>query len=383
MTPGRGRICFHSAYLYPRFAAQRIELTGGAEVQQEILIRGLAARGFEISAVTCDFGQPDGERIDRITFLRTFRPRAGVPVLRFFHPRLSRTLAALARADADVYYARGAGLWAGVTADVARGRGAGFVFGAAHDSDARRDLPLLSSPRDRWWYRRALRSADAVVAQTRTQQELFRLELGRESEVLANLVEIPDRAGDAGAGRTLLWVATYKSAKHPSWFVELARRMPEHAFVMCGVVPPPPESLDEWNAVRAAARGLPNLEVHGYEDRTALAALYRRAALFVHTSPTEGFPNTVLEAWAHGVPALARVDPDGVLTRAQLGEKVETLDDLEAAARRWMADPSLRRAAGERARAYVRQSHAPEPGLDRVAALFDRVTARVRERRGR
>src|SRR5262249_48192952 len=144
---------------------------------------------------------------------------------------------------------------------------------AAHDHDARASLPLLGRPRDRWLYRRALRGADAIVAQTIAQQELFRAEFGLESTLVRNLVELPETAADPGHQATVVWLATYKDAKRPDWFVELARRLPGVRFRMHGVVPRPPESDAAWHATREAARVLPNLEVGEYLDRAGVRAL--------------------------------------------------------------------------------------------------------------
>lgn len=377
----RGRICIYAPYAYPLFTQGRVEFTGGAEVQQVAIARGLAARGFEVHLATCDYGQPPHVLLDGITVHRTYRPDAGVPVLRFFHPRLTRVLAALTAADAEAYYVRGSGFPAGITHDVARARGAAFVLGAAHDHDARRTLPLQNNPRDRWWYRRALRGAWTVVAQTETQRRMFASEFGRTSEVIPNLVEVPAVAGAAAGEGPVVWLATYKPSKRPDWFTELARRMPDHRFVMCGVIPIPPDTRDAWDAARRSAEACPNLEVRGYVDHDRIGELFRSAALFVHTSPVEGFPNTVLEAWAHGVPSVTAVDPDGVVVREGLGEVADGLPAMEAAIRRLLADPAGRTAAGARARGYVERHHAPTAVLDRLATLFDRVVADVRSRR--
>ena len=118
---------------------------------------------------------------------------------------------------------RGSGLAAGLAHDVARIKGAAFVLGAAHEWDALRAMPFQTNPRDRWWYARALRGADAIVAQTETQQRSFMEQWGRASEVIPNLVEIPAEPVDPGRGRTVVWIATYKPAKRPEWIVALAK----------------------------------------------------------------------------------------------------------------------------------------------------------------
>jgi glycosyltransferase involved in cell wall biosynthesis len=236
----------------------------------------------------------------------------------------------------------------------------------------------VSLARDRWWYARAIRGADLVIAQSTVQRELFRSEWGRDSVMIPNLVELPEIA--PGAGDAVLWLSTYKDAKRPEWVVELARRHPAIRFVMAGVIPPPPLSAAVFDRTREAARALPNLEVSGHVDRARLAEFMARGTLFLHTSPAEGFPNTLLEAWAHGLPSLSAVDPDGRVARERLGGIAPDLEAMSATLARWMADPGERRAAGARAREFVRVEHAPAAIVERLASALDGLVRKVRER---
>jgi len=379
---GRGRVCFFAPYLWPSFSETPIDFAGGAEVQQAALTRGLARSGFDVTVATCDYGQ--GRRVERegITFLATHPPFSGLPVLRFFHPRLTGNVRALLASKAEVLYERGSGMQAGLAADIASATRAGFVFAAAHDSDAQRAMPLVELSRDRWWYARAVKRADRIVAQTESQQRKFREEWRREAEVIPNLVELPLRVTDAGADRAVLWVSTYKESKRPEWVLELARRLPQIRFVMAGVVPPPPLTPEVFEATRIAARELPNLEVRGHLDRSALTEFFSRGSLFVHTSSSEGFPNTLLEAWAHGLPSVSIFDPDGIVARERLGEVVPDLPALAVSVERWMSERERRRETGARARAYVERHHAPGTVIDSLAKVLDSVVAEVRSRRG-
>lgn len=370
------RVCFHAPLLWPLWSGGAVAFTGGAEVQQARLARGLAARGVEMTIVSCDYGQPSPVTAHGVRVLKSYRLDDGLPVLRFFHPRLSRTMAALFAADADVYYVRGASLEAGTAYEAARLKGRAFVFGAAHDHDALASLPLLGSPRDRAWYRRALKGARTVVAQTEAQRASFAREFGIEATVVRNLVEVPERPADPGANTDVVWLATYKSSKRPGWFLDLARALPHRRFVMCGIVPIPPETTEWWERAQAAARELPNLDVRGYLDQDRVGELYRGAALFVHTSPAEGFPNTVLEAWANGVPTVTCVDPDAIVARERLGAVVADAGALAGAVESAMAAPDERRAAGARARAYAMQQHAPDAVLARLEGIFRVAAAR-------
>jgi len=369
------KVCFHAPFLWPLWSENGLEFTGGAETQQAKLARGLAARGLAVTVVSCDYGQPSVVVVDGVRVIRTYRLSAGPPGVRFLYPRLARTIAALRRADADVYYVRGSGIEAGESYEVARASRKAFVFGAAHDNDALASMPALYGLRDRWWYRRALHGARTVVAQTEHQRRLFHDQHGIDAELVRNLVEVHgcEPAPDAN---TVVWLGTYKQSKRPDWFVELARALPALRFRMYGIVPIPPDTTAVWEATRRAAAELPQLEVHGYLNPARVAEFYRHAALFVHTSPAEGFPNTLLEAWACGVPSISCVDPDGRVALEGMGEVVGDLPALVRAVEGWMRDAGRRREAGAKARAYVAREHAPGATLDRLAEIFARAAGR-------
>jgi glycosyltransferase involved in cell wall biosynthesis len=371
----------HVPFLYAAVHRPELGFAGGSELQVGLLSRGLAARGFEVSVVSLDVGQPDVERRDGVTHLRSYRSDDGLPVVRFFVPRLTRSIRALRAARADVYYMRGSGVLCGVTYEVARRAKAPFVLAAAHDHDVRADLPFAPRPWERWWHRRAIAGARLLIAQTAHQQTEFRRVFGVGSEVVPNLVELPPRTVDAGQDGAVVWLGTWKPSKRPEWFIELARRMPRTRFVMRGVVPVPPLSDRTWRMARDAAGSTPNLEVGDAVEHSRLAEFFGSAALFVHTSDAEGFPNTLLESWAHGIPSVSAVDPDGTVASRGLGEVATTWDGMLGAVTRWLADPEARRAAGRRARAWVELNHAPGAVLDRFAALLDPLVAESPRRR--
>jgi glycosyltransferase involved in cell wall biosynthesis len=378
----RGRVCFHSEYAYPLIARRLIEFAGGAEALVVRLARGLARRGYDVCMTTCDFGQPAREVIDDVEIIRTFRPHHGIRGLRFFHPRLSLSVAGLLGAAADAYYVCGSGMAAGLTHDIARLRGAGFVLAMMTDGDVMDHPPAGAAGELRGWYQRALRGADHVFAQTVFQQDELRRNFRVNSAILPNIVDIPPAAVDPGQDGIVLWLATYKPSKRPEWFLRLAREFPRHRFVMAGVIPPPPLTRGSWDQAVAASRELPNLELHGFLPQAELDALRSRASLVVHTSPLEGFSNVLLEAWAAGIPTVSGVDPDGLVTRERIGVHAIDHAGFVAAVGAYLSDPTERRAAGARARRYAETHHAPDLVLDVIAGALDHVIERVRQRRG-
>jgi glycosyltransferase involved in cell wall biosynthesis len=366
----RGCLCFLAPYVYAVATRGKVEFVGGTEVRQWALARALAQRGFDVTMATCDFGQDPVVVCDGVRLLRTFAVDAGVPALRFFYPRMWRTLRTLHGADAQVYLANGAGLAPGWTYDAARLRNAKFVFLSSSDGDAMRSLPWVAKRWERWWYLRALRGADARIAQTESQRLLFRENFAVETQVIPNPVDLPASQVDPGANHLVLWLSTYKAEKRPEWFTELARRLPQLKFLMIGL---PLAANESWQAARRAAADCPNLEVVGFVDHADIGEFFRGTALFVHTSPLEGFPMTLLEAWSYGIPSVTTFDPGGVIERHGIGSVVESFEQLTGEVQRLMAAPDTRRALGMRAREYVKRYHGPQSTYDPLAILLDRI----------
>jgi glycosyltransferase involved in cell wall biosynthesis len=364
-------------YLYPVVSGGRVPFAGGIEVQLSLLARGLVRHGFEVTVVTGDFGQPDALEVDGVRLLKAYPPQGGLPVLRFFHPRLTRGIAGLKRADADLYLVQGAALWAGIVRDVAASMRRRFVWVVGHDHDVMRSLPDVHGPRDRWWVRRAIRGADAIVSQTEKQRGMLAEAFGRDSVVIPNPVEIPPRECmvDAGGEPALAWLATYKPVKRPEWFTRFAERHPSVRCLMAGVIPVPPLSDAEWRAARAVAARCPNLDVQPTVPHERIGEFLRGATLFAHSSSAEGFPNTFLEAWSYGLPAVTAFDPDGVIESQRLGACRLDYEGWEAELERRIADPALRRAEGARARAHVETHHAPDVIHGRLAETLRGVLA--------
>jgi glycosyltransferase involved in cell wall biosynthesis len=362
-------------YFYAVVSNGRVKFAGGAEVQMAHLARGLVQQGFDVSVVTCDFGQPDGLEVDGMRLLRAYRPQAGLPIVRFFHPRLTLGVGAMRRADADVYLCKGASQWSGLVCDVAHAMGRKFVWIASHDHDALPALPDLRSWRSKAWAKRGILRADAIVAQTEAQQRLLRASFQRESTVVPNLVPLPPAAHvvNAAGPPVLVWLATYKPSKRPDWFTRFAERHPAVRCRMAGTIPGPPRTPESWVAARAVAGRCANLEVLPTLPHEQVGEFLRSATLFAHSSAAEGLPNTFLEAWAHGLPCVTAFDPDGAIERERLGACRDHYGAWEAELERRIADPALRAAEGARARAYVEAHHAPGVIQPRFADVLRRT----------
>ena len=348
MTPPH--VCFvglgNLPVLAPEYSDQP---AGGAELQQALLAKALARRGWQVSMVVGDWGQAEGAIWDGVRTIKAYGPSEGLPVLRFLHPRWTKLHGALRRADADIYYTSCAGAHLGQIVMFAHRRGRPVVFKVASNSDCDPRELLVQYRRDRLLYRYGLARADIVLAQTQQQQQALRQNFDRTSRIAPSLIEPAERCRpreerDIDA----LWVGHIRSFKRPDMLLAAARALPHLRFHMVGGRMPGSEEL--FDTVRVQAQALGNVTFHGALPYRKVRSLYERARLLVSTSEIEGFPNTYLQAWSHGTPVVGRLDPDGLLQTHRTGRVVRGIGEMCAA----IAALSQDRAEWERASAHAR-----------------------------
>lgn len=361
---------------------------GGAEVQTGIVAAALGRRGHRVSFVTADHGQADGQRVGGVTVYKTCRPRQGLPILRFVHPRWSSLRRALARADSAVYVQASGDALTGQALHWCRRHGRKFVCASASDADCTEGLINLRTRRERVLYRYGLKRADAVIAQTATQQEMLLRHFRRRSVVIRYCC--PDgqyhpRPWPEPAGRRrLLWVGRFSPEKRLELLLELARMLRRFDFDVVGDANvETPYSL----GLKAQAKGLSNVQLHGRLPRAGVQAFYGRAAALVCTSAWEGFPNVFVEAWRHGLPTVATVDPDGVIESNRLGGAAQDAEGLKCRIEQLLAWPQRWLDCSRRARDYYLANHTCEAAADAYECLLidvlNRPSATPRGRRRR
>lgn len=363
------KICFIGFNNYPVLnPAYGESTTGGASVQQVLLARALAERGHSVSMIVADRGQPDDEVIDGIRVLKWVRPEGGLPVLRFIHPRLTRLFAAMAEADADIYYHSAASAMTGLAVWFCKRHNKRFVFRVASDTDCIPEELKIRFWRDRKLYEYGLRQADAVLAQNETQVALLRDNYGLSGVQVNQLVEDPGEVAGVEKDIDVLWVGFYRSCKRPEVMADLARLLPDLKLVMVGGFKGNPE---EVAGVERRAEGCANLERAGYVPYKEIGDYFSRSKVLVNTSLLEGFPNTFLQAWIRGVPVASFFDPGGLIVREGLGVVVS---DLEEMAKRIQGLVSgVDTGMSQRVRRYAFENHAPEGVAPRYERLFERL----------
>jgi glycosyltransferase involved in cell wall biosynthesis len=316
----------------------------GSEQQGLTMARHLAEHGHEVVVFARRYGgAPVVERLHGTTLVRV--PFLDVGPFRFpTHLWNFRRLFARHAADASVTLAYQTFTPGYLAARAKRWFGVPFVLWIRSTMC----FEFASSGRLRWAGRTFIPAVDRLLIQSERMRGPFLEEVrgaygepaSRRLEGLLtvgrNAVEV--RATAPSTGRELLFVGRLIPLKDLSTLFRALRRLPD----------PPPLRLVGDGPLRAAleaeARGLP-VTFTGRVAPEALDAEYARGRALVLCSTTEGMPNVVLEAMAHGLPVISTPVasiPD-VVVDDETGFLVPVGDDAALAERiaRLFADDAL------------------------------------------
>jgi glycosyltransferase involved in cell wall biosynthesis len=249
--------------------------------------------------------------VQGITVHKMYKPDEGIPVLRFLHPRLTSLWSALKRVDADVYYQRTAAINTAVMAEFCKRHGKKSIYAGASDVDFIPGQEDIRYARDRRIFQHGVRRVDKVITQNAAQAKTLLDNYGRESTVIQSCY-VPKPGARADRQGYVLWVASVRPSKRVELMLEIARRLPNHPFVVIGGPDPGRKDIEYFESVKAIARTLPNVKLMGFMPFAEAESCFNGARVFVNTSLYEGFPTrscrrgrAASRRWASWTPARA------------------------------------------------------------------------------
>jgi len=351
-------ICFVGLDNYPVLnPAKGGEYFGGESVQQTLLAKAFRDKGYTVTMVVKDHGQPQGEIIHGIKVWKTFNENDGLPVFRFLYPRLTSIISALKKADADIYYQSCAGMLTGVVAWFCKTHKKKFIFRLASDTDCLPGEQIIDLWRDRKIYEYGIKRTTFIAAQSVKQVDLLQRYYNLQSTVINMAVELPESDTNRKRDIDILWVNNIRDCKCPFMVLQLAEMLPEYRFFIIGGAVPGSESL--YREVKERSTLLDNVEFLGAIPYDEVNDFFSRAKLFLNTSDIEGFPNSFLQAWARSVAVVSFFDPDGLIATKRLGAVPNDIEDMAVRLRRLMSSDDERHKIAATARKYVFENYLP------------------------
>jgi len=370
------KVCFFSPIAGSYFFPDNYQRTGGAELQQVLIAKYMVNKGIDVSFIIGDYGQNEIEVIDGIKVIRSFKPFSGNRKLRFF-PDMYSIFKAMKIANADIYNQRAVAFYTGQLSIFASILGKKFTFSIGIDYNCFKDcggyLPKIMCK----LYGFGIKRANAVIAQTTKQQEMLKRNFNINSILIRNGIQIPEHIKPIKYNNStqtkfrFIWVGSIRKRKKPELYIELARRVPNAEFIMIGGIGDDTHFLEK---IKEEAEQVPNLDYIGFIHPDKIYEYYRTAYAYINTSSLEGFPNTYLQSWIHGVPTLTiEIDPDNIISENRIGMVSGSFENLVSDVKKLIMNPAERDYMSEKAFIYVRENHRIEDISEKYIKLFEEL----------
>jgi glycosyltransferase involved in cell wall biosynthesis len=367
------KICFYALTAYPLLSQPELGFIGGAELQQVLIGKELAKKGYDVSFVVFDHGQKPFETIDGIKIYKTVPKGYVLSGIKSLDFAVKSVWNALKQADADTYFRKGGGRNTGFVALFCLLKRKKFIYQLASDMDVDSTFTKNMKLHERVLYNFGLKRADYIIAQSEYQQELLKRNFNKNSIVIKNPYPIEKLEKSKSTSLIVLWVGTIKPEwKQPELFLELAKAVPDAKFQMVGGASVNKQFYDK---VKEEAERLPNLEFVGFVPYPAVNKYFANASILVNTSSIEGFPNTFLQAWAAYTPVVSlNADPDEIICKYKLGFHSRVFDQIVTDVKTLLKDEKLREEMGMNGRRYVEREHDIKKNVEKYVKVFEKLS---------
>lgn len=341
--------------------------TGGAERQQWLLARALAAAGWAVTIGVRRSPLRPGETasVDGVRFVGIGREHIFRAWYRFFRSE-----------QPDWWFWQCASHLFGFGVALAHVAGVKAIFGVGFDRDVRVRRALHH--RRRWWpvYAFGLSQAECIALQHGGQRSDLPDRWSRKAYVVPNIAfESGTVLPHAERPATVAWIAALRVQKRPDRLIQMARLLPHVQFVVCGS--PSTYMTPAGYSERAIEtfRTIPNIDYRGQVSPEEALRITSQSSILLSTSDEEGFPQTFLEAWLHGTPVVSlRIDPDRVIQQSSLGVVCPDIEGAASAIDALISRPELREQMSKNAREYVLRAHSPAAAVQALERALSRST---------
>jgi glycosyltransferase involved in cell wall biosynthesis len=355
-------VCFISLDAYPLFGRVEKGVQGGAEVDIYMLSTELAKdKNFKVSLITGDYGQDPVEQIEDVTIYKTTGLRNPAAALSIWK--------AMGRANADIYFKKGASSIAALVALYCRLHKRNLFLRTASDIDC--DGTYI---RENWLRGRAflwaLKQTKQVFVQKESDRVLLKETTGVSAIVLPNGHRILEPSSQKRG--CILWVGRSTRYKEPELFIKLAKETPGERFVM---VCQQSKDDNKYDDLLAEAKTVANLTFIERVPFHEIDGFFQRAKVLINTSNAEGFPNTFIEACKCAAPILSlKINPDRFLDKHRCGMCANGDWQRFKKMLTELLEPQTAKQYGDNARIYAQENHDIKKIIEQYKKLFRTLT---------
>ena len=368
------RICFVAPDAYAAAVNASGTHIGGAETQQFQFAQALHSKGYEVSFIVArpsSCSKEDDENLPAwVEVAYSLRDKSSK--IGFFRDTL-RMYQVIKKIHADIFIQRCSFHDAPRVWLFAKILGAKFIFWVGADFNVNRiwikhNLSLLR----RMAYEYVLSRADEIVVQTENQKMMLNLFYAIKASIIRNIVGIPHsqlRNKRASCTLKVVWGGRINPNKNPGKLLEIARKASEWSFIIAAIKDR--NWTREYVEFIKNATHLDNVTIFESTPHKDYLKITNDADIVLNTSRFEGYPNTLLEAFAHGVPALTLgVNPVDVISKYELGWVCDDVDDAVSKLISLAENPDELKKSGEAAFRYVKKFHSREMVTDELERLL-------------
>jgi glycosyltransferase involved in cell wall biosynthesis len=341
------------------YASSDVTAVGGSERQQWLIARALASYGWTVCVGLRQHLQL-GERrtIEGVEFHGIKQGHFLLDWYRF-----------LSSTQPDWLYIREASHLLGPLVQIAHFIGVKTIFAAAFDTDVRPRIALTR--RQRWWplYAWGLHMTDRLFVQHGGQLNDLPLRWRHKAFVVRSIAGAHDSfTAHADRKSYVAWVGMLRQPKRPDLLIEIAKRSPRVKYVVCGGATSHRSPSGYSQNIINRFQGVPNIEFRNQVSPGEAERIIAEASVLLCTSDQEGFPNTFLQAWSHGIPVVTlKVDPDALIKRLGLGTVTGTVDATIEQVQHFLSSPEKRQDISIRTRKYVMLHHGEDVVINTFA----------------
>lgn len=344
------RICFISPKAYPLFNPQVKKTFGGAEVQMYLLATALTKnKNLEIHFLVSNFGQPLKENIKKVSVWNSF------DFSRNILWNVYKLLLVVQQVRADIYIQRALTPQTGVITLLLKLMRKRTIYMIAHDTQTDGEYEKKHNFITSILANLTFRFSDIVIVQNSYQKEQLRSNKKISAVILNSSYPISTQLPSKRA--YTLWVGRSEPWKRPELFLELARSYPQEKFVI--ICPPSTENPQFSEDIKKKAKILSNVKFIDFVPFDEIDYYFEHAKMYVTTSISEGFQNTLIQATKSKVPILSlNVNPNEFITKYKCGFVTDNdMDALKTKFQEVLERPELLHTLSENAYKYAKENH--------------------------